>query len=121
MNTNLQTTWANYTAAWNASDSEAMKALFTQNLAADCAYRDPIATTTGYDELAGYITQVHASIPGVQLVTRDFTSHNQRCIVHWDMCAADGSVMSDGVSYGEFDESGKLIAMAGFFDLPPQA
>lgn len=120
MNTNLQTTWANYTAAWNTSDVEEMKALFSKCLDADCIYRDPIATAAGWEELSGYIAQVHGSIPGVQLVTRDFKSHNGRCIVHWDLCGADGSVMSEGVSYGEFNESGKLTVMAGFFDLPPQ-
>lgn len=70
MDTKLQTTWTDYTAAWNASDAEKMQTLFAKCLTIDCVYRDPIVTATGWDELSSYIGQLHESIPGAQLITR---------------------------------------------------
>ncbi len=115
-----ETTWKRYSEAWNASPAERAK-IFEATLTQECVYRDPLATTTGWSALTSYMQHFQEQFPGARFAVRDFQTHNNCSIAHWDMVAPDNSVLSDGVSYGEFDEEGKLKSMTGFFDVPPQA
>ena len=43
-------------------------------------------------------------------------AHNDKSIAKWDMCDGDGKVLMEGISYGEYNESGKLVSMTGFYE-----
>lgn len=116
---NRETTWKRYSDAWNASSEEHRLAIFTDSLAKDCRYTDPLASTFGWEALATYMRQFQTQIPGGRFAIRNFATHNHCSIAHWDMLSANGEKLGDGVSYGEFDDNGKITTMTGFYEVPP--
>jgi len=116
MKNKLQKQWDTYVSSWKASSESKKLILFKECLSTSCIYRDPVIVAKGWDELISYMLEFHKMIPGGHFVTREFKSHNNRSIAEWDMCAGDGAVISIGISYGEYNEDGQLIAMTGFFD-----
>lgn len=115
---NQQQTWEKYVSAWKVESSAEMQAIFANCLAPTCQYNDPLTQTNGWDELSNYITGLHQQIPGVHFVTHYFQTHNNRSIAKWKMQMGDGTPLTDGVSYGEYDENGLLVSMSGFFEMP---
>jgi hypothetical protein len=94
--------------------------LFTTSLARDCVYADPLARTTGWSELAGYMADFHRQVPGARFVTQRFVAHHDGSLAAWNMVDADGGVLGTGTSYGEYGSDGRLARMVGFFDTTGQ-
>ncbi len=111
-------TWENYVASWKVASVEEKKELFRISLDAECQYTDPLAKTKGWDELADYMINFHKQIPGGHFVTTYFLAHSNKSIARWEMRNGESAVLSDGISYGEYSDSGKLTAMTGFYETP---
>ena len=118
MSKSHEKTWETYAASWKAEALSEKQRLFEQSLSADCRYTDPLTQTQGYSSLLNYMRDFHRQIPGGHFVTKRFIAHHDRSVAFWDMCDESGAVIGDGVSYGEYDATGKLSAMTGFFDTP---
>lgn len=111
-------TWDTYTKSWSEMDTSMRLQLFEQCLSPDCVYTDPMIQATGYDQLAGYMSELQKNVPGVRFVTTDFKSHHDRSLTHWNMVDDHGNVLSQGASYGIYGADGRLKQMTGFFDPP---
>ena len=118
MSANYQETWETYVASWKADTESEQRALFSQSLAPNCLYQDPLITASGWDELVTYMAGFHQQIPGGHFVTQTFSCHNNKSIATWEMRDENGVTLGDGVSYGEYNEQGVLVAMIGFFETP---
>ena len=118
MSSELRQIWEQYTATWKANSEAERQPNFEASLASDCVYTDPLARVQGWGPLSAYMDAFHEQFPGAHFVTQTFMSHHNRSIATWNMCDAEGTVMSDGVSYGEYNEAGKLTTMTGFFEVP---
>lgn len=114
-----QQTWETYAASWKAETAAEKRKLFAQSLMPGCQYHDPLILTKGWDELETYMLDFHRQIPGGYFVTKYFLAHGGKSISRWDMCDAAGTKLSEGISYGEYDSSGKLVSLTGFFEPPP--
>jgi hypothetical protein len=120
MNTNKQATWEKYTSAWEKlTAKEKTDALF-QSVDSACVYTDPMTIARGHEELVAYMFAFHKLVPGGHFVTTYFLAHHDVSITKWNMVSGNGTVIGDGVSYGQYNDQGMLIAMTGFFDTPPQ-
>lgn len=119
MGSNLMATWETYASAWGEPEIERKRALFRESLDLACVYNDPLTRTTGWDELERYMVDFNAKVPGGHFVVTEFLSHSNKSIAKWEMKDSKDVVLSTGVSYGEYNETGKLIAMTGFF-VPPE-
>jgi hypothetical protein len=113
-------TWEAYVAAWKAPSREAKRAALAASVAPACVYRDPITRADGHDALIAYMLSFHEQVPGGHFETTYFLAHHDRSIARWNMRNGAGAVVSEGVSYGEYDAQGKLAAMTGFFEVPAQ-
>ena len=60
----------------------------------------------------------HKQIPGGNFVTTYFLAHSHKSIACWDMCDAQGNKIGEGISFGQYNNDSKLIAMTGFFEAP---
>ena len=119
MNKSCKDTWETYGSSWKAESTAEKRALFKRSLDPACQYHDPLIKTQGWDELEAYMLDFHKNIPGGHFVTTYFLAHSNKSISCWEMRNAENVLLGDGISYGEYNESGKLISMTGFFE-PPQ-
>ncbi|MEO1172958.1 MAG: nuclear transport factor 2 family protein [Myxococcota bacterium] len=108
-------TWNTYASSWGATSDKERRERYQAALDPECVYTDPQMQARGFDELLAYMKQFHEQVPGGYFVTREFTAHHDRSLAKWNMCGADGTVLGDGISYGEYNQNGKLVAMTGFF------
>jgi hypothetical protein len=121
MNSAMKDIWETYVATWKQPSAQAKADSLAISVEAACTYRDPIVTATGHAALIEYMLTFHKQVPGGHFVTTYFNAHNARSIAKWNMVTGDGTVIGDGVSYGEYAPNGKLITMTGFFEVPPSA
>ncbi|GJI98593.1 hypothetical protein RugamoR57_53110 [Duganella caerulea] len=112
-----QQVWETYTSAWKAESADDKRALFEASLARECAYQDPLTKVNGWDNLMAYMSNFHQQIPGGHFVTRRFRYHQGQSVAQWDMLDRLGNVIGDGASVGHYNEAGRLVAIAGFFDI----
>ena len=119
MNLNPKELWETYTQSWNATHTNEKRALFEQCLDMNCNYNDPLIKTHGWNELLNYMLEFHQQLPGARFITTYFLEHHNKSIARWEMRNADNLVLGDGISYGEYAVTGKLITMTGFFEPPP--
>ena len=122
--TNLRDTWERYVNAWNTTLRSEREALFTNTLAIDSCYTDPQIQTKGHDELAQYMEQFHQQFPGCRFKTHYFLAHHRcsnRCsIARWHMVNDNDEIVSEGISYGVYNDEGLLTAETGFYETPEQ-
>jgi hypothetical protein len=111
-----KSTWERYVSAWKATGAEAKRAIVEGTVSSRCVYRDPLTERRGLDDLVAYMIELHHRIPGAHFVTEQFIAHHGRSMARWTMRDAGGGTLGDGVSYGEYDEGGQLVTMAGFFE-----
>jgi hypothetical protein len=118
MTDQLKDTWERYVGAWTAGSEAERRAVFESCLAEDCVYVDPLVHARGWPALSAYIISFQQQIPGGRFVTEQFSTHHARSMARWKMVDAAGNRLGDGVSFGVYDEQGRLSAMTGFFDVP---
>lgn len=120
MQTSKRTIWESYARAWKEESAEAKTASLQHSVAPDCLYTDPLAIARGHDELVRYMLEFHKQVPGGHFITKFFLEHHGVSIAQWNMAAGDGTLIGEGISYGEYREDGRLVAMTGFFEVPQQ-
>jgi len=108
--------WERYVASWKAQSVPQKRALLETCVAQGCTYTDPLQIAQGWDALLEYMSQFQKQVPGGYFVTEYFATHHQKSIAKWRMLNADAAQIGEGMSYGEYDPSGQLVAMTGFFE-----
>ncbi|HEX3772637.1 MAG TPA: nuclear transport factor 2 family protein, partial [Polyangiaceae bacterium] len=116
-----KSTWERYVSAWKATGAEAKRALVEGTLSSRCVYRDPLTERHGVEDLIAYMVEFHQQLPGAYFETEQFIAHHGRSMARWTMRDAAGRALGDGVSCGEYDESGRLVTMTGFFETEQRA
>jgi hypothetical protein len=111
--------WETYASAWGAKDRAPKLAALGRSVAQHAIYCDPIAECRSHDELVTYMLEFHQQVPGGHFRTTFFQAHHGRSIAKWNMISGAGEMLSEGVSYGEYGIDGTLVAMTGFFEVPP--
>lgn len=119
MSCNFNKTWETYTSSWKAETREEKQSIFKECLDSDCEYNDPITKTQGWEELTDYMMEFHKQVPGGHFITTYFMAHNNQSIAKWDMKNGDNITIGEGISYGKYNNSEKLISMTGFFETAP--
>ena len=118
MNTDFEKTWETYASAWKVTSADEKRTLFEKCLDLDCEYNDPLMTTRGWGELVAYMLNFHQQVPGGHFVTDFFLAHNNQSIATWEMRNGENNGLGKGISYGKYNDQGKLVAMTGFFEAP---
>jgi hypothetical protein len=118
MNNQLRAVWERYVGSWKIASPAEKREAFAACLAPTCIYTDPLTQARGWDELTQYMVTFHQQIPGGHFVTQEFFSHHGRSVARWKMLSGDGLQLGEGISYAEYDEQQRLVAMTGFFATP---
>jgi hypothetical protein len=120
MNQDKRTTWELYASAWKEPTAQGKADALRHSVAPVCVYQDPLTIAKGHDELIAYMLAFHEQVPGGHFVTTYFLAHHDVGIAKWNMLSGNGTVIGDGVSYGQYNAQGALVAMTGFFAVPAQ-
>ena len=118
MNKDIKQTWETYVKSWKVETAEEKHALLKQCMSSNNKYNDPVIQTNGQTALTEYMLDFHQQIPGGHFVTTYFLAHSNKSIARWEMRNNEGQKITDGISYAEYNENGKLISETGFFELP---
>ena len=113
-------TWETYAAAWKEPTAQGKEAALAASVHPACTYRDPLMQVEGHAAQVEAMLGFHRQVPGGHFETTYFLAHHDRSIARWNMRTGDGAVVGEGISYGEYDAHGKLVAMTGFFETPAQ-
>ena len=116
MTAHYQHNWQIYVESWRAATRDEKIRLFQQCLATDCCYTDPLTQTIGWEALLEYMLDFHQQIPGGHFVTTWFLAHHGCSIAQWQMRDGSDQVLGTGISYGSYDNDGKLVSMTGLFE-----
>ena len=119
MNTNdKRQIWETYGSAWKATTAEAKRAALAASMSPDATYTDPQNRHHGHEDLVEAMLEFHGQVPGGHFQTTYFLALSDRSIARWNMLGADGTVLGEGTSYGEYGPDGKLTKLSGFFEAP---
>lgn len=114
--TNHQAVVDDYFLAWNTTDPTVRSATIDAVYSPTARVCDPLVDVTGHDQLAALFDQFHATYAGASFRQKGgVDAHHQLLRWGWEMVAADGSVMLDGLDVALLDDDGKLSFVAGFF------
>jgi SnoaL-like domain len=120
MSANKQVTWEKYVSAWKEIAAKGKADALFESVALASVYTDPLTIAKGHEELINYMLAFHQQVPGGHFVTTYFLAHHDVSIAKWNMVSGDGTVIGEGVSYGQYNEQNILVAMTGFFETPSQ-
>ncbi len=118
MDNQFKETWETYVSSWNTELPSDKRVLYEKCLDTSCEYNDPLTKTKGWDELTEYMLDFHKQVPGGYFATTYFLAHNNKSIAKWELKNGEDTVLGDGISYGEYNEKGKLTSMTGFYEAP---
>ena len=118
MKPDMREIWDLYTAAWRERTAQEKIQKLRSSTIETCVYRDPLTQAEGQASLVDYMMSFHQQIPGGYFETTWFLAHHDRSISKWTMHDGSGDIVGEGVSYGEYDEGGRLRSMTGFFETP---
>lgn len=113
-------TWENYTSIWRSKSLNDRLSSFKDSVSDECIYADPLVEVKGWDHISEYIETFQKQFPDCYFKTVDFFVNKNKSTCSWQMISQDDQVVGHGISYAEYENSGKLIKIAGFFDVPEQ-
>lgn len=112
--------WESYADLWKTEDEDHKRQKLSKILTGDFRYTDPRSETIGHDALINVILDFNNTVPGAYFSTTRFMTHNNRSVATWEMKSVNAETLGSGISYAEYDQSGKLMAISGFYDLPTE-
>lgn len=109
-----------YASAWNEPDAAARRRALENAWADGGVYADPTVHVEGRDALVAHIGGFQAQMPGARIVlTSGIDEHHGAIRFTWTLRAGDGSVLTEGIDFGELAADGRLRRITGFFGPPP--
>src|SRR5258708_22587566 len=109
MNARFKETWEKYTSTWKMTSKADRLAIFSEVLADNAVYMDPLVEAKSWDELIDYMENFHQQVPGGHFVITCFLSHHQKSSANWEMKTRENVTIGTRISYCEYNDQGKLI------------
>jgi hypothetical protein len=105
-----------YCAAWDEPDRKRREKILDTVWAEAATYTDPTVHAVGKTQLIEHIDKVLARYPGSRIVrTSALDTHQGLARFTWKKVLADGTSLPEGIDFAEFEASGKLTRIIGFF------
>lgn len=107
---------ASYAAAWSESDRTARETLLERVFAVDGTYTDPTVDLAGRAALVTHIGRFQERSPGARIEPISVVdAHHGQLRFAWRLALPDGTVVVEGLDYGELTRDGKIKRIVGFF------
>jgi hypothetical protein len=118
----VDSTLADYFAAWNEADTDARRRLLGQCLSDDAELIDPTGRWQGIAGLSERIGNYHSSAPGTRVVSASgVDEHNGIERYAWRIVDTGGNELMEGLDITERDDAGRLHRIVMFHGPLPAA
>jgi hypothetical protein len=119
--TDINTTIANYLAAWNETDADQRAAVIARTWTEGGSYLDSHRDSTGYDAIDGMIAAVQQMFPGYRFrLCSSIDKHHDRVRFRWQAGGAPGApLFFAGTDFATLAPDGRFLAVTGFTDAMP--
>ncbi len=109
-----------YLATWNETDADRRLEMIAELWEETGSYTDPLFAVRGVTQIHELIGGFQAQYPGLTFVqTGEVEVHHNLARFTWDLVSSTGDIQAKGTDIALFAESGRLSAIAGFFDQAP--
>jgi hypothetical protein len=116
----VDSTLADYFAAWNETDAEQRQLLLGQCLSDDAELIDPTGRWQGIAGLSERIGNYHSSAPGTSVVSASgIDEHNGIERYAWKIVDPSGNELMEGLDIAERDSAGRLQRIVMFHGALP--
>jgi hypothetical protein len=121
--TDINTTIANYVAAWNETDADQRREIIARTWTASGTYLDSHRDSTGHDAIDGMIAAVQQMFPGYRFrLSSGIDKHHDRVRFSWQAGGAPGApLFFAGTDFAIIAPDGRFSAVTGFTDAAPSA
>jgi len=105
-------------AAWSTDDGASRRDTLARIAAPAVTFNDRFSHTEGLDDLTAHLDAARRHMPGLTLRRDGATRHCQGCALSdWAAVTADGQQKAAGTNVFEFDATGRIAAVTGFWTL----
>jgi hypothetical protein len=119
---NISEVVASYASAWNEPDATARRRALERAWTERGVYSDPTAHVEGREALVAHIGGFQTQMPGARIImTSGIDEHHGAIRFNWALRGGDGTVLTEGIDFGELADDGRLRRITGFFGPPPSA
>ena len=109
-----------YLACWNATATDARRALIDEHWSDDAGYVDPLVQVTGRAALAETIAAVREQFPGfVFTPVGPVDAHHDVARFGWGLGPEDAEPLVVGFDVVRTDADGRIRSVIGFLDRVP--
>ena len=119
--TDINTTIANYIAAWNETDPAKRRAVIAQTWTETGSYLDAHRNSAGHDAIDAMIAAVQQHFAGYRLrLCSGIEAHHDRVRFSWQAGGApDAPLFVAGTDYATIAADGRFGSVTGFIDAMP--
>jgi len=110
-----QEKWNAYITAFNADHAEERDILLNQSVSDSVIFTNPGGSGNTRAALSAHIADFRTKMPGMYFGTDKTFVTQEELLAVWAMYKADGTKVATGYNFVQFDKSGNLAYMAGFF------
>ena len=105
-----------YVRAWHERDESTRRKLLEESWAADGVYTDPRVTVESREALVAHIAWFHEVRPDVRIEVRsDIDEHGRFFRFAFATVDPTGTVLLEGVDFGQLDADGRIASITAFF------
>jgi hypothetical protein len=119
--TDINTTIANYIAAWNETNGERRRGIIAQTWSEDGSYLDAHRDSAGHDAIDAMIAGVQQQFAGYRFrLCSGIEMHHDRVRFSWQAGAApDAPLFFARTDYATIAADGRFETVTGFIDAMP--
>jgi hypothetical protein len=104
-------------SAWGETESARRLELLERCWCDDGLFADSMGSAEGRDGLSAYIAAAQQFMPGARLArVGPATLVLDRARFAWRALSVDGTPLGQGVNFVEFDATGRMARLSGFWD-----
>jgi len=109
-----------YIATWNETDPAKRRALIAATFTAAVSYRDPLASSDGFDQVDALIAGVQQRFPAHRFrALGKIDSHGDRLRFQWALAEGDAEALVIGTDVAVLAADNRMQSVTGFFDRVP--
>ena len=119
--TDINTTIANYIAAWNESDPGLRQEAIARTWTEAGSYLDSHRDSTGHEALNAMIGAVQQMFPGYRFrLSSGIEKHHDRVRFSWQAGGVEGApLFFAGTDFATIGADGRFVSVTGFTDAAP--